>query len=141
MKFNQKLFIEKCTQLMNLCDDWKRYPLCLLDIKNIDGSPGKHGFFIGPMDEEVSGLEISHTVNFMGEKFDRRKMGKLPEFQEDLDFHKGDKEININYKRVIYKDDFCSVMDLERYSLVVENSIIDFKDLFLKLDLLLVDTV
>lgn len=141
MKFDHKLFIEKCTRLINLCGDWGRFPLKLLNIKNIDDFPGKHGFFISPLFESMTGLDITHSVNFMGEKFDRRKMDKLPVFQEELEWHYGAKEIRATRTQVEYEYDFCSVMDLERYSLIVKNSIIDFDELFRKLDLLLVETV
>lgn len=138
MKFDEKLFMEKCTRLINLCDDWERYPLKILDVKNIDDSPGKHGFWIDPLDTSMTGVEIFHSVRFI-KKFDISQLRSLhlPSFHEELSFLDGDSAITLHFRR----SSPDKAYKYKKYSILDENSIIDFDELFRRLDLLLVETV
>ena len=136
---NEKLFMEKANKLKNIVgSDWDKWPAKILDLGNIDGDPVRHGLFIGPLDDDVTGLEIMHVIG-VGRDYDRDDYfpddfnGNLEEFI----FDEGDSKITITWQGI----GFNKNRELEKYSLFSNESVVDFDDLFKKMDVLLVDMV
>ena len=136
---NEKLFMKKANQLKGiLSDKWDEWPVSIRDFGNVDGDPVRHGLFISPLDIEMTGLEVLHVIT-IGRDYNRDDYfsedfnGNLEEFI----FDEGDSKITVSWQNI----GFNKNRELLKYSLFSSESVVDFDELFNKLDVLLVEVV
>jgi hypothetical protein len=135
---NEKLFMEKANRLKSVITDWENWPINILNVGNIDGDPVQHGLFISQLDNDLTGLKIIHDVR-VGRDYSRDDYfpddfnGHLEEFI----FDEGDSKITITYQNI----GFNRNRELEKYSLFSNDSVVDFDEIYRRLDILTVETV
>jgi len=132
---NKKLFIEKCKKMLNINHDLRKWFIRVVNIGNINDDPVLHGLFIVPTGNDFIGVCCSHIIkvptdikreDYLPEDFD----GKLETFEVYDEIKIIDQDIGFNYHR-----------ELEKYSLFSRESIVDFDDLFKKMDLKIVEMI
>ena len=131
----KKVLVEKLNKLLAINRNWRKWPVKILDFCNIDDDPVQHWLFITPTDNDFIRLSCSHIIRVpkepnMEDYLPTTFHGTLEEFEVD-------NRLTVTFQNIGFKRH----RELEKYSLFSKESIVDFDELFKRLDLKLVEMV
>lgn len=131
----KKVLVEKLNKLLDINRDWEKWPVKILDFCNINDDPVQHGLFITPIDNDFIVLRCIHIIRVpkelnMEDYLPKTFYGTLEEFEVD-------NRLTVTFQNI----GFNRHRELEKYSLFSRESIVDFDELFKRLDLKLVEMV